>query len=293
MEDDRLIELVQTPEFWREFEPGLSISDLPGTIPPIERKPKREERRRERLVEEGYAHVTDMDFDEPFELMAATMERIRDLGLPPAFIGVYDQPWILTARLRALMDEMFEGEAKLSPDFWAWVVRPGERGFPMHRDRKEGSLFENFHPVMLKVWMPLTKAAPENGGLSVVPANLDPRYTDLSQRDVIDPQTIRAIPAKPGEILIWTGRLSHMGGYSSTHAKNPRVSLSWEFQTASTPPLLGKFVESYPDMPFDIRLNLIASVTKRYSKASEDISTPLWQMYCDARRAGAKREAAE
>lgn len=274
LSEDDLLHHIQDRTFWRDFAPALSISDAPAAVPPAPRAPMADKRRRIRLVNEGYLHVTDLNAEAPFAEMAQAMERLRDMGLPPAFIAVFDEPWALCARMRSLMDNLFDSEAALVPDFWGWVIRPGEAGFTPHRDRPEGAIQADGQPITLTVWMPLTEARPDNGCICVYPANVDTGYLNPHVTPTVSYQDIRAVPAQAGDLVIWTGRVVHWGGSSSTYATGNRISIAWEFQDKASPPVEGHLMEKYPDIPFETRLGLIARQIGFYKQRSGNIA--LW-----------------
>lgn len=255
---ETLVEKIQTKAFWAEFAPGLSISDAPKATQPLPRNAERDAAFRARLIEEGYLRISDIDWRPPVADMARAMMDLTKLGLPPAFVGVYDAPWMMAAQMRGLMDHLLSPSAQLVPDFWAWVVRPGQAGFNPHRDRITGALDKRGHPITLTVWAPLTPAGPDNGGIYLLPANFDPLYRGESRDLQYNLHDVRAVPSDPGDLLIWTGRAVHWGGRSSRFSQMPRLSIAWEFQAASADPLEGFVMESYPNIPFETRLGLLA-----------------------------------
>jgi len=270
MDTEQAKENVLDQAFWRDFAPDLPISDRPAQTAPSPRDAAADRGLRQRVIEEGYLHVADLQIDAPFAEMRDVMERLRDLRLPPAFVGVYDAPWVMCARLRGLMDNLFGVQASLVPDFWGWVVRNGEAGFPPHRDRIEGAINARGHPIAITVWMPLGRATPENGCMHVCPANYDAAYLESSGQEQFAIQSVRAVPADPGEAVLWTGRVFHWGGSCGPHAPEHRVSIAWEFQDSRYAPLEGYVMETYPDIPFETRLALIARQIQFYRKRSPD-----------------------
>lgn len=272
--EDDLLHHIEDRAFWHDFAPALSISDTAAAVPPAPRATMADKRRRIRLVNEGYLHVTDLNAEAPFAEMAQAMERLRDMGLPPAFIAVFDEPWTLCARMRSLMNNLFASEAALVPDFWGWVIRPGEAGFTPHRDRPEGAIRADGQPITLTVWMPLTEARPDNGCICVYPANIDTGYLNPNVTPTVSYQDIRAVPAQAGDLVIWTGRVVHWGGSSSTYAASNRISIAWEFQDKASPPVEGHLMETFPDIPFETRLGLIARQIGFYKQRSGNIA--LW-----------------
>lgn len=272
---EKLIECIQDEDFWREFAPSLTVSDAPGKTLPAPREHAVDMKLRTRLVHEGYLHIKNSIETSKLPKMADAMERLRDIGLPPAFIGIYDEPWSLCAQMRTLMDHLFESEAVLVPDFWGWVIRSGEAGFSPHRDRPDGAIEADGQPITLTVWMPVTQASPENGCISVYPANYDEGYLSQSAQPELILQNIRAVPAEPGDIVLWTGRTIHWGGACSEFSAHNRISIAWEFQNRFKPSVADFTMENYPDINFPTRLGLISRQIGFYKNRNKN--QPLWE----------------
>lgn len=117
MSHDDLLKCIQDKDFWREFAPGLSISDAPATAMPKPRDRIRDKKLYIRLVNEGYLHVAGLGLTAPFEVMADVMERLRDSrkGRKP------DQPL---------------GSGTYEPDAYAGPNGGRGRGLHSHRDRR-------------------------------------------------------------------------------------------------------------------------------------------------------------
>jgi hypothetical protein len=268
-EIEALVHLAKNAEFWRSFAPKLSISDAPKHVTPLMHDAQTAEDRRSRYREEGYLCFDGLEWKNPLREMAGTMRKLRGYGFPPAFIGLFDQPWIMAAQMQPLISDILGAEAQFVPDFWGSVVLPGEGGFNIHRDRPRGALDASGNPLSATVWMPLTPALSDNGGMYVIPANEDVNYYEVRSLISVDPQQVRALPAHPGEILVWSGRTAHWGGRASRFAKRPRINIAWEFQSAAVAPLDGYVLTAFPDIPFEARLSLIAKRMGHYQIWSE------------------------
>jgi hypothetical protein len=73
---------------------------------------------------------------------------------------------------------------------------------------------------------------------------------------VHDVQNIRALPGEAGFAFAWNHQILHWGGRSSSRARGPRVSISFEFRRRSTN---GKRTIPRGRLPtFDERLKLVA-----------------------------------
>jgi hypothetical protein len=155
---------------------------------------------------------------------------------------------------------------KMLPDFWAWHVDPrkAESGWGPHVDRlRHNPLAPDGTPLSLTCWIPLSNADPLNSCMYVVPAFLDPFYRRHMERQANPrPETIRALPAKPGDYLIWNQAVLHWGSPSSEFAESPRMSMAIEFQRGDISPFNAPLLDRIPN--FERRLNLLAKQILQY-----------------------------
>ncbi len=108
----------QSAEFWRRLAPELTISDAqPKTR--INRNDVAIANDRLRMVNVGFIHLKPTEFAEGMAVLAKAMDRIVKAGLPPAFIGIYDEVWSLVAQLTGVMEGLFNEKAVMLPNFWA------------------------------------------------------------------------------------------------------------------------------------------------------------------------------
>lgn len=267
---------AQSPEFWRRLAPGLTVSDtLPSRV--VERSDTQIDRDRMKLTYEGYVHLKEPGIVAPFDDIAEAMKRIVDAGLPSAFIGVYDEVWAIAAQMQGIMDGLFAGHAAMIPNFWASFAEDGDAGTTAGRRRPGVSLNKDGTPRALSVWLPITDATTENGCIYVVPADQDRNYgKGTGERADACLQAIRALPARAGDLLIWTGETYTWQSRSARHnADGPQLALSWEFQDALEAPLADYLVDSFPYVPFEMRLGLIAEQMPQ--RASEHLKVPAWK----------------
>lgn len=265
----------QSAEFWRRLAPELTISDAqPGGGPPHE-KPNHEATRM-RLVNDGFLHVQQPAPNTDFDKIAAAMGRIVNAGLPAAFIGVYDEVWSAIANLNGMLDGLFDGKAAMVPNFWAGHS-VANAGFGAGRTRGGNGVFSDGTPKNVTVWMPLTNATPNNGCVYVVPAGQDRNYgkSDSERADASLPG-IRCLPAQAGDALIWTGEVYHWQARPDRHnLDGPLLNLTWEFQSLDAKPLENPLIESFPYVPFETRLGLLARQMPKHR--SEFSASPVWR----------------
>ncbi|MGK6310386.1 phytanoyl-CoA dioxygenase family protein [Variovorax sp. DT-64] len=169
-------------------------------------------------------------------LVGEAVKRCVAVGLPAVFAWVYDEPWTCYARLRPVFEHFLGAEFKPLPAFWAWHVDPkkGETGWKPHRDNRYNSLAADGSPISLTCWIPLSDANPLNSCMYIVPRHMDPGYS--TPAGMPEPPTpvfaARALPAKPGDYLVWNQCVMHWGGPTSEFAEHPRMSMALNFSAA-------------------------------------------------------------
>jgi uncharacterized protein YecA (UPF0149 family) len=98
-----------------------------------------------------------------------------------------------------------------------------------------------------------------------VPAPLDPTYATADETEMkFDYQSIRALPAAPGDFVIWNQALFHWGSRSSLEAEESRVSVAFQLQRADVPAFDSPLIDPLAVPPFEARLRLIARQLYRY-----------------------------
>lgn len=265
----------QSAEFWRRLAPELTISDAqPGKT--LLRPTGKSDQDAKRLLNDGFFHLKQPGLKAPVGKIAAAMDRIVTAGLPAAFIGVYDEVWSMIAQLNGVLDGVFDGKAAMVPDFWA-SHSVASAGLPAGRKRPGQGVFPDGTAKNVTVWLPLTDATPDNGCVYVVPAGQDRNYGKAkSERADASLPGIRALPAKAGDVLIWTGETYHWQARPDRHnADGPLLSLTWEFQSHEAAPLEGLLLDSYPYVPFETRLGLLARQMPQHSR--EFAGSPVWR----------------
>ena len=122
-------------------------------------------------------------------------------------------------------------------------------------------------PTALTIWLPLTDATPANGCMYMVPASQDPNYPEhLQSTEVINLQSVRALPAPAGSILGWNQNVLHWGGCSSSKAIFPRISIAWEFQRKDIPEPRSSLLSPTSLLTFPQRLSLIGQQIAQYQQ---------------------------
>lgn len=255
-------------EAWVRFAPGFHIGDADffARGRPLELGANLREDLKGQLRHDGYFQESGLDFGVDFAQMATLVRAITAAGLPPVFAYLFDEFWLPFHRLHPWLTALLGGYAVM-PDFWVWNLEPdkGHAGWAPHRDKNYNALLADRSPKALTVWIPLTTAVPLNGCMYIVPASQDPVYATARDAEFkFDLAGIRALPAEPGDVLMWTQAVLHWGGRTSPRAKASRVSMAFEFQRGDIPPYAEPLLKPRTLIPFEARLRLIGMQIMQY-----------------------------
>ncbi len=261
------IEDFRKAEFWRGRAPSFHVGDDAAfrAAQPFRPGNAAVEDFTGRLMQEGYFRL-----NHGFGLdMAAMANLIRGLsaeGIPPVFAFVYDEFWAPFLALDALYGNVL-GPYGLLPDFWAWNVAPakGDAGWKPHRDNGYRSLRPDGSPISLTTWIPLSDATPLNSCMYIVPADCDPTYGTPNDKDwQFELPSVRALPAAPGDVLIWNQAVLHWGSRGSWREQQSRVSIAFELQATNAPPQRAPMLPPGQLPSFGLRLALIGKQMLQY-----------------------------
>jgi hypothetical protein len=265
------VEQVLEPAYWRELVPSLAIDGAADSTAVEEREIGVDEQAEleQRLDRRGYVRTGTTLSRETLARLAAAAEQLRSHNLPPAFVALYDEVWLLprSPSLRRLVGSQLGADYAQIPNVWCHYVAPVRKtsGWPPHcdgygRDDRGGRF---------TLHVPLTEATLENGCMYLVPRDLLPpgiAVGDADTRTVL--QASRALPAAPGEVLGWSFDILHWGSASSGDGTEPRVSLSYEFIAADATPVPDETplvaMEGLP--PFTDRLRFLSLGVLRYAQ---------------------------
>lgn len=176
------------------------------------------------------------------EKMRCCVEAIRRAGWPPVFSYVYDDFWTLgrSRALQKLLTHLLSPEYVTLPRMWTHFVYPaeGNAGWQPHID-------DGGEERIISLWMPLSEATLANGCMYVVRRNeategISSKFGEgatFSNRQVdILLQSVRALPASPGDVLCWDEHVIHWGSMAEPEEGNqPRISIALEFSTPDIP----------------------------------------------------------
>jgi hypothetical protein len=193
------------------------------------------------------------------------MLRLRQYGLPPVFIFVFDAAWLMLRQMFEVASSALGSDCVMDDTFFAWLLRPratavsgssaentenhigGNFGLP-HRDFSftESNLPDGT-PKVVNVWVPVTDSTVDNGCMHVLPKEYDAYFNEPSHYNHLraalpenrgrtsmsfSPCDSRPLPAVAGSVLCWQGNLVHWGGRCSQYATTPRASLAVSFRRA-------------------------------------------------------------
>lgn len=260
-------EQLKTTEFWHSLLPGLSISESDTTLLTSQKSLPKVQLSTQTLIIEGYQQFDDVIDEEVLTVLQDGIFRLHEQGWLPIFSMLYDPYWALVASLKDLIVASLGKEAQMLPDFWAWYVDPKKQqaGWTPHRDKPGNTLLDDGMPQSVSVWVALTEATPLNGCMYLLPADRDSGYrefTDTTQD--IDLQAVRALSAPAGSVIMWNQRIFHWGSKSNKRAKQPRLSIAFEFQRGDIPPFNQPLMplQIFPD--FKLRLKLVGKQILQY-----------------------------
>lgn len=255
--------------FWQDFCPKLHIADMEflNSQTYFNVQSDAIQMARQALKAEGYFEINSPHWELPIAGMAELVMKLDENGLPTPFSFVYDEFWCLYYRLNKLLEGILgEGFLRL-PDFWTWLVDPkrSQSGWRPHRDKDYHSLFADRSPKSVTIWIPLTDTDPLNGCMYIVPADRDPTYGTSQDQDCkFEYADIRALPAQAGTVFCWTQAVYHWGSHTSQRAKNPRISVAFEFQSALVTPYNQPLTNPNEIPDFSFRTRLIAKQILQY-----------------------------
>lgn len=270
------IEQAERPEYWNDLCPELSIEG--GGPPPTCHLPNLDELL-ENVRTEGYVNQPGVVPIEYVQRIRQAMFNLHQAGIPPAFGFVFDEFWLMFAGLRPFLSALLGEEYRAIPAFWAWHVAPSDesKGWKAHRDRGPATLGPDRRPYSFSVWLPVTDASPLNGCMYVLPQHLDPKLAPfkegMGERPFQPPlQNVRALPAPAGSLLGWHQMLLHWGSRASRLGKEPRCSMSVEFQRGDRAPFEGPLLDPLRPPSFGDRLGMIGRLTRSYAHMTGGVS---------------------
>ena len=81
---------------------------------------------------------------------------------------------------------------------------------------------------------------------------------------LMDMTSVRALPAKPGDVLCWNQAVLHWGSRTSRFAPAPRLSMALEFQRRDIPAWNTPLLDRFANHDFETRLKLVGKQILQY-----------------------------
>ena len=255
------------PSYWRELNPELTVSDDPiaDAATPYPHAWAESKQAQARLRDEGYLLSPPLVPIDLVITLRTAVQRIVARGLPPGCALMYDEFYRVYTGLMAAVTPILGPKPTLLPeDFWVFFVPPGDgassrwTAFPPHKDWSGGDpgVLSGDLPTVLVGWVALTDTTPNDSCMYVVPADCDASYRRNDRAVLAEDfrlQDIRAVPARAGQVLLFSTHLSHWGSRSSRWATQPRVSISMFFQRSDVPPRFADTLDLTRPIPMDLR----------------------------------------
>lgn len=267
---------LRTLSHWQSLAPDLHVADAAfwhSNTTPLVLDAAALDDLNDLIVHEGYVQTGPMDWQLPLLDMASLIHALRQARIPPVFAYVYDEFWLLFAKLQPALARILGDGYAAMPNFWAWHIDPaaGDSGWQPHRDLGRKALYADGRPKAINIWLPLTDATPLNGCMYVVPADRDPVYNTADEMQMrYQLGDIRALPAAAGSVLAWTQAVLHWGARTAPRHALPRISLAMEFQRGDEP-AFAEFCLDPQHLPsFAERMQLIARQLQRYQHFHRD-----------------------
>jgi ectoine hydroxylase-related dioxygenase (phytanoyl-CoA dioxygenase family) len=99
----------------------------------------------------------------------------------------------------------------------------------------------------------------------LVPAHRDPTYgTERDSQWTFAYPDVRALPAAVGDVFVWNQAVLHWGAHGSAMAREPRISMAFEFQRDDVPAFNEPLIPPTAVLRFEDRLKLIAKQIIQY-----------------------------
>lgn len=242
----------------------------------------------------GYCGVPEFLDRATCDALADGCRAVMDKGWHPAFLLMFDQPWLIARHVGRLMQAVANENIALRYEMFLYCVdatipaaRP--RGLAAHRDSYDSG-FDLFPgraaPRHCTTWLALTDTDEDNGCIRLIPAD---RETPEERLLAIDESRAIAVPAEAGTALMWGGHVAHWGGaHNPARAKGPRIAFTC---VGSVPPIWGLPSLDLPTdpasrvvPPLDTRLEYIGALLRGFGRLGGE--NPLAKLMHAVRVAG-------
>lgn len=268
----QLRDRLSDPDFWRELNPHLTISEtqIASRVDPLPFPEAEALAHADFLQQEGYLLAPQMFSASVIAPLREAVDRIVARGLPSGMAWVYDEFYALFHRVQRVFEPMLGPSPLMLPkDFWVFHVpagRAGRTGFGAygpHRDYfVDRAFLDGGRPRVMNVWIPLTDVTPLDSCMYVVHPEGDEDYwteTADVRQEAVELSAIRALPAPAGSVVAFSTRAIHWGSRSSRFASGPRVSVTCVLQRRDTAPFSDPVLDLTQPLTWARRWELVMS----------------------------------
>ena len=191
-----------------------------------------------RLKYDGYTIFRKLLPNAIFSPLNQAFDALKSANILPVGIVTHPLFWQITSALSPIIEKILEEPYLILPETWAWDISPNKanKGWAPHREKLFSCVKSNGMPKSLSCWFPITPANPENSCMYVLPASDDPYYPVGKTKFDYPIQSIRALPAEPGDMIVFNHNILHWGSQSSQWGSTPRRAIAFESQINSIPP---------------------------------------------------------
>ena len=191
-----------------------------------------------RLKLDGYTIFKQLLPHDIFPTLNDVFDDLKSNQLKPVGIVTHPMYWAITQALNDIVLQLLNEPYHVLPETWAWDIEPGkhQKGWAPHREKAFSTVRSDNRPNSVSLWIPITSATPENSCMYVLPACDDPNYPVGPTSFEYPLQSIRALPAEPGDVIVFNHNLIHWGSQSSQWASHPRRAMAYECQISSQVP---------------------------------------------------------
>jgi hypothetical protein len=229
------------------------------------------------LRDTGFMRLESLLRHDEAASLARAAAAIRAEGLPPTFLYVYDEPWLLLGRILPYFARLLGADVEPLADVWAWHVDPrvDAGGWAPHRGWYDDVRSSDGLPSLVNVWISLTRATPRNACIHAVSFGEDPAWPGDLGRQPFDMSPARSLPTEPGTLLAWNANVLHSGGTCDPTYDQPRASASFTLRRRGW---RGCAHPAVPfALPFQARLDILADLMCTYGSHELAPESPAMQ----------------
>ena len=191
-----------------------------------------------RMASDGYTIIPELLPTHIFQALNEAFDQLKSCNIQPVGIITHPLFWKIITSLDPIAKLFLKEQYHILPESWAWDIdqTKNSKGWAPHREKLFSTVNSDNMPRSLSIWFPITPATPENSCMYVLPSCDDANYPIGPTKYELPFQSIRALPASPGDVIIFNHNILHWGSQSSQWAANPRRAIAYECQISSEKP---------------------------------------------------------